>query len=298
MRKSSVQVAYRAPAADLVDEEEAWTFVRSIVRGRGAVPDARIELTESKVEEKTWHTAFGITAGAARLLDLCIPLCTGARARDLVVAHLGQSLDGRVAVPPGSPRLITGPEDLRHTHRLRALCDAVIVGATTVYVDDPRLTTRLVPGDHPARVVLDPRARLPQDRGLFTDAEAPSLVVVGRQYATRYAELSGVDVVALTLVDGVLPVGGILAALRARGLRRVFIEGGGVTVSRFLDAGVLDRLHVAIASRIVGTGAPAIQLHTALLGGVTSRARSYLLGTDVLFDCDLRSPGAPGLGLA
>jgi riboflavin-specific deaminase-like protein len=293
MRNSSVQVAYRArPGADLVDEEEAWTFVRSLLGPRAVAANARLGL-----DGAGWSAAAGVTAAAARLLDLCVPLCVGPLAEELVVAHLGQSLDGRVAVPKGAPRLITGPEDLRHTHRLRALCDAVLVGATTVDVDDPRLTTRLVSGAHPTRVVLDPRARLPLERGLFNDALSPVLVVVGQRYARRYDDIAGVTVVALTLVDDLLPVDGVLAALRERGLRRLFIEGGGVTVSRFLDAGALDRLHVAVSSRIVGTGAPAIQLATALRG-VTSRAQSHLLGNDVLFDCDLRGGGAPELGLA
>jgi len=300
MSKSSVQVAYGArPAAELVDETEAWSFVLSLLPSALRTCGARIELFEGNGADITWRAPFGVTGEAARLLDLCLPLCVGARARSLVVAHLGQSLDGRVAVPLGMPRLITGPEDVRHTHRLRALCDAVIVGATTVVVDDPRLTTRLVPGEHPVRVVLDPRGRLPEDRGLFTDGEAPSLVVVGRTHAARYAGMPGVDVVPLPLEDGLLQVDAVLGALRERGLQRIFVEGGGVTVSRFLDAGVLDRLHVAVASRIVGTGAPALQLESALLtGGVASRARSYLLGADVLFDCDLRAGRGPERGLA
>ena len=74
----------------------------------------------------------------------------------MVVAHLGQSLDGRVATVTGSSRFVTGPEDVRHTHRLRALFDAVLVGARTACIDNPRLTTRLVPGRQPARVIVDP----------------------------------------------------------------------------------------------------------------------------------------------
>jgi riboflavin-specific deaminase-like protein len=233
------------------------------------------------------------------VLDLCVPLCVGPRTEEIVVAHLGQSLDGRVATPPGTPRLITGAEDHRHTHRLRALSDAVLVGATTAVVDDPELTTRHVPGDLPVRVVLDPAGRCPHGLRLFSDGKAPTMVLVGRQTADRHAALRRqVEVVPLALVDGVMPIRDVLRTLADRGLRRVFVEGGGVTVSRFLSAGAVDRLHVAVASKIIGAGAPALEL--AGLGGAffsTARARTYLLGADVLFDCDLRAPGG-GRGVA
>ena len=89
--------------------------------------------------------------------------------RPYVVAHMAQSLDGRIALPCGSSQWITGPADLEHTHRLRALCDAVLVGANTVVADDPQLTVRRVPGPNPLRVVLDPRSRVPAERRVFQD---------------------------------------------------------------------------------------------------------------------------------
>jgi len=298
MSKPRFEIAQRPElVTGPVDEGEAWSFVRSLVRASPTATSSRITVRGER-NESSWEARGGATPEAALLLDLCIPLCAGDREGELVVAHLGQSLDGRVAVPPGSPRLITGSEDLRHTHRLRALCDAVIVGATTVAVDDPQLTTRFVPGDLPVRVVLDPTARLSRERRVFADGQAPSLVVVGREHRGRPDYGPRVEVVEVSMVDGMLPVGEVLRALRERGLRRLFVEGGGVTVSRFLDARALDRLHVAVASRIVGTGAPAIQLSGGALGGVMTRARSYMLGADVLFDCDLRASDPRGRGLA
>jgi riboflavin biosynthesis pyrimidine reductase len=172
------------------------------------------------------------------------------------------------------------------------------VGATTVAVDDPQLTTRFVPGDLPTRVVLDPRARLSREQRVFSDGQAPSIVVVGRGHGGGSGYGAEVEVVEVSVVDGMLPIGEVLRSLRERGLRRLFVEGGGVTVSRFLDAGALDRLHVAVASRIVGTGAPAIQLNGGARGGVMTRAQSYMLGADVLFDCDLRVSDPRGRGLA
>jgi diaminohydroxyphosphoribosylaminopyrimidine deaminase/5-amino-6-(5-phosphoribosylamino)uracil reductase len=295
MAKQSVEAIERARRPDAsVTEAEAWEFVRALL---GRRPPPRTSRIVVDPESGTWTATPGVTPEAEQVLDLCVPLCVEPRVEEIVVAHLGQSLDGRVATPPGATRLITGAEDHRHTHRLRALTDAVVVGATTAVVDDPELTTRHVPGDQPVRVVLDPMGRCPRELRIFRDGKAPTIVLVGKQWVPRQGALGGsVEVVPLDLAGGVMPIPDVLRALADRGLRRIFVEGGGVTVSRFLEAGAVDRLHVAVASKIIGTGTPALQLAGGS-GGFFSvaSARTYLLGADVLFDCDLRAQGGRGV---
>jgi diaminohydroxyphosphoribosylaminopyrimidine deaminase/5-amino-6-(5-phosphoribosylamino)uracil reductase len=82
----------------------------------------------------------------------------------------------------------------------------------------------------------------------------------------------------------------ILSVLRARGLSRIFIEGGGVTVSHFLQAGLLQRLHVVIAPLILGSGTPALQLDPIdrISDAISTHCRHFALGPDVLFDCTLK----------
>src|SRR3954465_9576147 len=91
------------------------------------------------------------------LAPLRAPIAPGC---SFVLGRVAQSLDGYIATRGGESVWISGPDDLRHTHQLRALCDAVVVGATTIRADNPRLTTRLVEGPSPVRVVLDPDCRL------------------------------------------------------------------------------------------------------------------------------------------
>src|SRR3546814_58109 len=88
---------------------------------------------------------------ASRLLELYGPLCHAPA--PFVVAHLGQTLDGRIATVSGASRFVTGHEDILHNHRMRALFDVVLVGAGTVRADDPQLTVRHCAGDNPVREI-------------------------------------------------------------------------------------------------------------------------------------------------
>ncbi|MCB1764579.1 MAG: RibD family protein [Candidatus Competibacteraceae bacterium] len=211
------------------------------------------------------------------------------RQRPFTLAHLGQSLDGRIATVCGASRHINSPENLTHLHRLRALCDAILVGASTVECDDPQLTTRRVTGPQPVRVVIDPHRRLTAERYLFQDQTTRTLLVcaegLAHQPGPGHAEVMGIP------HDGPhLPLREVLRQLHERGLFGLFVEGGGLTVSNFLEAGLLDRLQIAIAPLVIGSGRPSITLPTIedLSQGLHPRHRRYVMGEDVLFDCQLR----------
>ena len=258
-----------------VDPERAWLRL---------IPDA----------EPCFRTLKSAGADAARLLALYAPLCIGRSSPSLVIGHIGQTLDGQIATRNGESRYITGPENLAHLHRLRALVDAVVVGANTVDLDDPQLTTRLVPGDNPVRVVIDPKLRLFDDRRIFCDPAARTLVVYAEAAGVlRTARSKHVELVAVE-PDGEpqkLAPSAIVAALRRRGLSRLLIEGGGVTLSRFLEARVLDRLHVTIGPLLLGVGRPGIVLPSIdrLERALRPSTRRFELGSDVLFDCRLEA---------
>ena len=215
------------------------------------------------------------------------PLRTGT-ADDLVaIGQIGQSLDGRIATPTGHSHYINGPEGLDHLHRLRALVDAVVVGVGTAIADDPQLTVRRVAGPNPVRVLLDPNRRLNASARIFAADGVRRLVLTAAE--TQTALPQGVEVVALPRTDGQIAPAAILAALAARGLRRVLIEGGADTVSRFLTAKCLDRLHVVVAPIILGSGRPGLALPPIERADQALRAPVHVhrLGDEVLFDCDL-----------
>lgn len=206
-----------------------------------------------------------------------------------VLAQVGQSLDGRVATSSGDARDISGPDGIAHLHRCRALVDAVIVGEKTVAMDDPRLSVRIVEGSDPVRVVIDCYAKLTGAESLFHDAGAPVIVFQSAQLPER--QLGKAEVISLQpSATGLVPED-ILKALSKRGLHRVLVEGGARTIARFVEAGVVDRLHVAVSPIIIGSGPSGINLPPIELLSEARRpaTRVYSLGSDILFDCVLKS---------
>jgi diaminohydroxyphosphoribosylaminopyrimidine deaminase/5-amino-6-(5-phosphoribosylamino)uracil reductase len=239
-----------------------------------------------------WESALGADDPDHDLLELYLPISSASTARPITIGHLGQSLDGFIATHSGDAISVTGPENILHLHRLRALCDAVVVGAATVAADNPRLTTRLVAGANPVRVILDPGCRLPPAHTVFNDQAALTLrACAAGSAAAVAARARGEQTLEVAASEGSLDLKDLLRQLHALGYSRIFVEGGGVTVSSFLTAGLLDRLHIAIAPLLIGEGRPAIRLppQLRLQDCLRFQHRVYRAGSDILFDCDLRA---------
>ena len=205
----------------------------------------------------------------------------------VVVGQIGQSIDGRIATVTGHSKYINGPAGLAHLHRLRALVDAVLIGIGTAVADDPLLTVRRCAGPSPARIILDPRGRLPPAAKVLNEDGIRRLVITAEGVRPKFPE--GVEIVEIATRNGEIAPAAILAALRERGLARVLIEGGAHTVSRFIAAGCLDRLHVMMAPIMLGAGQTGVTLKPIDRADQALRApmRAHLIGEEVLLDCDL-----------
>ncbi len=225
--------------------------------------------------------------------ELFGPLRQGGADGLVVVGQCGQSIDARIATPTGHSHYINGEAGLVHLHRLRALVDAVVVGVGTAIKDDPLLTVRRVEGPSPARVIVDPSGRLPPGARVLTDDGIRRLVITGPDARGQFAV--GVERVAIDRHEGQLAPAAIIAALAVRGFRRLLIEGGADTVSRFVAARCLDRLHVVVAPIILGAGRSSLTLPPIdrVDEALPAPMRVHLLGGDVLLDCDLSAQRIP-----
>jgi diaminohydroxyphosphoribosylaminopyrimidine deaminase / 5-amino-6-(5-phosphoribosylamino)uracil reductase len=242
-----------------------------------------------------WRSLLCRAPADAGLSPLYGPLLCPPTAPDgcYVLGRIAQSLDGRIATASGASQWISGPEDVIHMHRLRALFDALVIGAGTVRADDPQLTTRAVEGPSPVRVVLDTNRRLHADYRVFH--EGPETLLLCATDAAGADRVGRAPVLRLPRKGEALDIVAVLATLAERGLRRVYIEGGGITVSRFLAAGALDRLHVTIAPLLIGSGIPAFTLpETPTLTDAMRFGWSvHRIGADLLVDIPLSRARPP-----
>jgi len=245
-----------APAAD-----SSWAGVPDLFRnGTDPLPSP-------------WEAIFG-------------PLRRGTVDDLVVLAQLGQSLDGRIATSSGHSKYINGAAGLDHLHRIRALVDGIVVGIGTALADDPQLTVRRVAAPTRAGLVIPPRGRRPAAPRLLGPG-VRRVIVTG--VPPQAACPDGVEVVRLAPERGRFAPAAILAALAGLGFRRLLIEGGAQTISHFLSAGCLDRLHVVVAPIILGSGRPSLVLEPIERADQAMRptATAYPIGEEVLFDCDL-----------
>jgi len=183
-----------------------------------------------------------------------------------VALKLAMSLDGRIAASVGVRTQLTGNEANREVHRLRAGFDAILIGSGTAQLDDPRLTVREdVPMRcPPARIVLDSDASLSRGAALFEDIDvAPLIVFVGDRApepSRVTLEDGGARVLTVPLDPGGrgLDLSHVLAACRTEGIRSILCEGGASLGSSLAAAGLLGRIYLFIAPRIIGPkGVPA-----------------------------------------
>jgi len=179
--------------------------------------------------------------------------------RPYVIGKVAISLDGRPALPNGLSKWITGPEARYQGHVLRAECGAVLVGRGTVERDNPALTVRDIDVvNQPLRIVIDRYRTLPMNRKIF-DRKAPYLRVV--------ASSPGPHEVEATIEDNQIQLEDLLSKLYKLGVTGLLVEGGATTMSRFLEAKLINRLEMFIAPRILGSGQP-----WATFGAITDLA--------------------------
>jgi len=181
-----------------------------------------------------------------------------------VVVKYAATLDGRIAAGSGDSRWVSGPETLKWAHRNRPLIDAIMVGSSTVVIDNPRLTARpegVANPRQPLRVVVDSRGRISSTASVF--AETTPLVIFTSSASSEEwradAQRHGAEVVVLpAAADGHVDLGALLADLGRRGVLTLLVEGGGVLIGSFFDARLVDKVTLVIAPLIVGAaGAPS-----------------------------------------
>jgi diaminohydroxyphosphoribosylaminopyrimidine deaminase/5-amino-6-(5-phosphoribosylamino)uracil reductase len=211
--------------------------------------------------------AAGIATTVGVLEDECRRANEGfiarvTRGRPFVTLKLAMSLDGRIAAASGDSRWISSEESRRLVHQWRREADAVMVGAATVILDDPRLTCRIEGGRDPVRVIIDRRLRSPVGARIFRQrSAAPTIVVTSVMKAVSVKRRYGAQVEAIgASVEGQsISLVEVMREFGRRGWSKVLIEGGARLAGAALRAGIVDRVAIFVAPLIIGCGLPAIE---------------------------------------
>ncbi len=207
--------------------------------------------------------AAGVDVLDGVLASQCEPLLAPFRRalsldRPWMLCKWAMTLDGKTAAPTGEARWISGPAARTRTHELRAHCDGVMVGFRTAQIDDPELTVRHVEGRQPVRIVVDPLGEIDDDSNLVRTARsAPTWLLASEDVDPRRSgHLSdlGVTVIHVATAEGPrrLHLAQAFRELRARGLRRVLVEGGGGLVAEMFAWDAVDQVLAFLAPKVIG----------------------------------------------
>jgi diaminohydroxyphosphoribosylaminopyrimidine deaminase/5-amino-6-(5-phosphoribosylamino)uracil reductase len=182
-------------------------------------------------------------------LRIYLPYCFSTlvakkKERAFLVSHFAQSLDGKIATNSGMSKGIGNRENLVHSHRMRALCDGIMVGSNTYETDKPQLTVRLVVGKNPVKIIIS------KNKDFKGKGSDENTIWIGSENSSNRA----VNIVVDSLNDGNLNCTQILKELYVRGIYSVYLEGGSYTTSQFLTSGNIDIIQLHISPIILGSG--------------------------------------------
>lgn len=213
--------------------------------------------------------------------------------RPFVHVKAGMSLDGRIATSSGKSQWITSDESRRYAHRLRQRYDAILVGAKTLAVDNPRLDVRVEGGGVISRVVLDSRLSLDPGARIF-QAEAGGAVIIATtadapERKIREIRDLGADVIVCAEKDGRVAIDDLLAKLGERTITGMMVEGGGETIAAFFAAGAVQKVTFVLAPLIIGGHASVPVVGGAEIDELAEAwrlkdLRSFSLGPDIAIE--------------
>lgn len=217
------------------------------------------------------------------------------RKKPWVIMKVASSLDGRIAISTGESKWITGDLARKYAHKLRHICDAILVGKNTILKDNPELTCRLIKGKNPVRLVLDTHLTLDLNFKIFeVDETKKTIVVCGEKVDSEKEKVlrkKGVEVWKLPLnKKGKIDLNALLEKCNENNICSILVEGGGKVHGSFLEENLVDEIFYTVGPIIIGDkmGVPAVEreplesLKSAIL---LKEIKVKKLGDSFLFHC-------------
>tara|TARA_B100000949_G_C14277963_1_gene450454 strand:- start:482 stop:1339 length:858 start_codon:yes stop_codon:yes gene_type:complete len=238
------------------------------------------DFTKKKIIRKN----FSLDDTIQELFDIFLPIILNNNKEPYVIGHLAQSLDGFIATNSGESKYISCKQNIEHIHRIRAISDVILVGAKTILYDNPMLTTRLVKGNNPMRLILDPRDKISESKKIFKNPDKNSFKIISMNQKNKNEKNF-----RLPTVKNNFKANNLLKLFKKLNKRIIFIEGGGYTISNFYENNLLDRFHLCLSPILIGQGKNSflIKGKRFMRDFKNHKINYYEMGKDILCDIDL-----------
>ena len=207
--------------------------------------------------------------------------------RPFVTLKAALSLDGRLCLPNGDSKWLTGLEARTKAHEIRAMNDAVLVGVETVLKDNPELTVRHVKGVNPKRIILDSSLRTPENSKII-GSDNKCIILTLSNYVEKISRLKNSGAEVITLAE--LSIKNILDFLVENGVLNLMVEGGAKVLSSFMKSGLADEIKFFYAPKILGDGKNFnldVNFNSVSEALSLKEMKAEILGKDILIESRL-----------
>lgn len=185
------------------------------------------------------------------ILNILLPILR--KNKKLVIAQIGQSIDGRIALNNGNSHYINNPKSIIYLHCLRSISDAIIVGSNTIKKDDPLLTTRKIKGTNPKRIIIDGSLSLSNKYKIFNDGNENIIFTK----SNKNIRLNNSTIIRLKEKNFTK---NFITQIKKLKYKNILVEGGSKTISELINNKYIDILQFMIAPILIGSGINSLNL--------------------------------------
>ena len=185
------------------------------------------------------------------ILNILLPILR--KNKKLVIAQIGQSIDGRIALNNGNSHYINNPKSIIYLHCLRSISDAIIVGSNTIKKDDPLLTTRKIKGTNPKRIIIDGSLSLNNKYKIFNDGNQNIIFTK----SNKNIRLNNSTIIRLKEKNFTK---NFITQIKKLNYKNILVEGGSKTISELINNKYIDILQFMIAPILIGSGINSLNL--------------------------------------
>ncbi len=203
------------------------------------------------IKNNNLETKINISKYYQSILNILLPILR--KNKKLVIAQIGQSIDGRIALNNGNSHYINNPKSIIYLHCLRSISDAIIVGSNTIKKDNPLLTTRKIKGTNPKRIIIDGSLSLNNKYKIFNDGNENIIFTK----SNKNIRLNNSTIIRLKEKNFTK---NLITQIKKLKYKNILVEGGSKTISELINNKYIDILQFMIAPILIGSGINSLNL--------------------------------------